>query len=115
MVIYLDTSALLKLYVEEEGRELALAAVEESERVATSTVAYAEARAALARRLREGDFTGEEHREVISDLNEDWRTYDRLGGLEPRRPSRRRSGREACLAGLRLRTFGECSAVRGEV
>lgn len=57
MVLYLDTSALLKLYVEEEERELMLAAVEESERAATSAVAYVEARAGLARRLQEGDFT----------------------------------------------------------
>lgn len=78
MAIYLDTSALLKLYVDEEGRELVLTAVGESERVATSTVAYAEARAGLARRFREGDFTEEEHRGAVSDLDEDWRTYDRL-------------------------------------
>jgi len=51
VVVYLDTSALVKLYIrEEEGVELVREAVKRSERVATSTVAYAEARAGLARK-----------------------------------------------------------------
>jgi uncharacterized protein with PIN domain len=40
---------------EEEGPELVRGAVEEAEWVATSTVAYAEARAALARKEKEGE------------------------------------------------------------
>lgn len=77
MIVYFDTSALVKLYVAEEvGRELAREAVERAERVATSTIAYAETRAALARKLREGILTEEQHREVVSDL--DWMTYARL-------------------------------------
>lgn len=78
MVIYLDTSALLKIYIEEEGRKPVMEAVSTAELVATSTVAYAEARAELARRAREGDFTEEEHRSAVSDLDEDWQAYFRL-------------------------------------
>ena len=78
MVVYLDTSALLKLYVEEEGRDLVMSAVEATGKIATSTVAYAEARSGLARRLREGDFTEDEYQGSVSDLDHDWRTYDRL-------------------------------------
>lgn len=78
MVVYLDTSALLKLYVEEEGRELVREAVKVAERIATSTVAYAEACAGLARRFREGDFTEEEHKRTVKRLGEEWRGYDRL-------------------------------------
>ena len=48
--LYLDTSALVKLYVEEEGRETVFEAVEGADRVATSTVAYAESRAAFDRK-----------------------------------------------------------------
>ncbi len=77
-MIYLDTSALLKLYVEEEGCELVRQAVGVASTVATSTVAYAEARAGLARRFREGDFTDEEHRGAVNDLKGDWPVYDRL-------------------------------------
>ncbi len=78
MVVYLDTSALLKLYVEEEGRELVRGAVRSAEVAATSTVTYAEARAGLARRAREGDFTDEEHGRAVKRLDEEWRGYDRL-------------------------------------
>ena len=78
MILYLDTSALLKLYVREEGRNFVAEAVEVAERVAASTVAYAEARAGLARRWREGDFTEDEYQGSVSDLDQDWRTYDRL-------------------------------------
>lgn len=76
MTLYLDTSALVKLYVEEDdGRELVREAVEGAERVATSTVAYAEARAALARKEREGVLDREQHRQAVSDLDGDWRGY----------------------------------------
>jgi len=78
LVIYLDTSALLKLYVREEGRELVREAVGVADLTATSTVAYAEARAGLARRLREGDFTDEQHRRAFEQLAEEWRNYGRL-------------------------------------
>lgn len=78
MVVYLDTSALLKLYVEEEGSELVREAVGIAELTATSTVAYAEARAGLARRWREDDFTDAEYRGAVEDLDADWITYARL-------------------------------------
>lgn len=83
MTLYLDTSALLKLYIEEEGRELVREAVGTADAVATSTVAYAEARAGLARRFREGDFTEEEHRGAVADLDDDWLAYDRLNVSDP--------------------------------
>ena len=64
--------------MEEEGRELTREAVERAERVATSTVAYVKTRAALARKLREGTFTEEQHQRAVSDLDENWPTYARL-------------------------------------
>lgn len=79
MVVYFDTSALVKLYVlEESGRELVREALKEATRVATSTVAYAEARAGLSRNRREGVFTEEQHRRAVSDLDADWPAYSRL-------------------------------------
>lgn len=78
MAVYLDTSALVKLYAEEEKREIVFEAVDSSEAVATSTVAYAEASAALARRRREGKLDQEEHRRAVERLNREWRTYERL-------------------------------------
>jgi len=72
LILYLDTSALVKLYAEEEGTETVELAVDEAEAVATSVVAYAEARAALARKLREDVFSPEEHSEAVEALGEDW-------------------------------------------
>ena len=62
MILYLDTSSLVKLYVEEPGSPAVHADVEGSELVTTSIVAYTEARAALARRRREGSLTAGDHR-----------------------------------------------------
>lgn len=76
--IYLDTSALVKLYVAEAESEAVHAAVEKAERVATSTVAYAELRAALGRRHRIGDLDENGHRRTIGRLDADWRGFVRL-------------------------------------
>lgn len=78
MAVYLDTSALVKLYAEEEKREIVFEAVDSSEAVATSTVAYAESRAALARRRREGNMHAREYRQAVERLNREWRAYERL-------------------------------------
>ena len=53
MTLYLDTSSLVKLYVAEPGSDTVRKLVDAASVVATSTVAYTETRAALARRRRE--------------------------------------------------------------
>lgn len=82
MILYLDTSALVKIYVEEEGTEAVERAVEEAEWVATSVVAYAEARSALARRERDGALSSEGYREAVASLDEEWETYEGLSVTE---------------------------------
>ncbi len=52
MILYVDTSALVKLYVAEAGTLAVRKAVSEAEAVATVSLAYAEMRAAFARMLR---------------------------------------------------------------
>ncbi|MBA2356155.1 MAG: type II toxin-antitoxin system VapC family toxin [Acidobacteria bacterium] len=54
MTLYLDTSSLLKLYVDEQGSLDVVDLVESADVVATLTLTYTEARSALARRRREG-------------------------------------------------------------
>ncbi len=49
MTVYLDTSSLVKLYVTEAGTDVVEQLVGDASVVATSVVAYAETRAALAR------------------------------------------------------------------
>ena len=76
MILYVDTSAQVKLYVEEAGTLGVVARVEHAEAVATALVTYAEARAALARHRREGGLTGADLRRVVRELDRDWRTYN---------------------------------------
>jgi predicted nucleic acid-binding protein len=54
MILYLDTSALVKLYVKEAFSEVVQAAARSAEACATSRIAYVEFHATLARREREG-------------------------------------------------------------
>ena len=83
MILYLDTSALLKLYVEEPGTPDVVTLVEEAEEVATARVAYAEARAALARHRREGALLAADLRRVVRELDREWGTYNVVDLTDP--------------------------------
>lgn len=61
MILYLHTSALIKLYAEEPGRQEVEISVQEARMVAVSEIGRVEARSALARKEREGSFSSEEH------------------------------------------------------
>jgi predicted nucleic acid-binding protein len=75
MICYLDTSVAVKLYVMEAGTEDAKAAVAASSIIATSRVAYAEAMAAFARKLRMRDIHLKQHRRIVRDFRQDWNRY----------------------------------------
>jgi predicted nucleic acid-binding protein len=75
MVLYLDTSSLVKLYVDEQDSAQVEEWVKSSRVTATSLIAYAEARAAFARRFREKAFSSREYGRLISFFNEDWDNY----------------------------------------
>jgi predicted nucleic acid-binding protein len=75
MIVYLDTSSLVKLYVEEEGADEVRQVLGDAEAVATCAVAYPEARAAFARLRRERHLTPAEHRSVQAALDSDWPQY----------------------------------------
>jgi predicted nucleic acid-binding protein len=70
--LYLDTSALVKLYVEEARSADVAAWTARAARVGTSAVAYAEARAALARRNRDGGLRDEALAGAVRDLDGDF-------------------------------------------
>ncbi len=72
MILYLDTSALVKLYAEEPGREAVENAVREARVAAVSEIGYVEARSALARKEREGSFSTDEHDEAVAQLQQDY-------------------------------------------
>lgn len=75
MKLYLDTSALVKLYVEENGSATVREALATAETVATTSIAYVEACAAFARRRREGLLSRGDYRRTIQDLQSDWDRY----------------------------------------
>ena len=75
MVVYLDTSSLVKLYVEEDESSKIDALVKSSEVTATSLVAYVEARAAFSRRFREKAFTTNEYNLLKEFFDKDWSHY----------------------------------------
>lgn len=54
MRLYLDTSALVKLYVEEAGSSVVRKSVEDADTAATSIVAFVEARAAFVVAVKKG-------------------------------------------------------------
>ncbi len=75
MTLYLDTSSLVKLYVTEAGSDVVRQLVGGANVVATSVVAYAETRAALARLRREGMLTASKLASARSEFKEQWPTY----------------------------------------
>lgn len=72
MIVYLDTSSLIKLYVEEEGSAAVRALVAGATVVATCVLAYPEARSALTRLGRERVLTEIEQARAKGDLDRDW-------------------------------------------
>jgi len=83
MILYLDTSALVKLYVDELGSTAVATRVEHAEAVVTARVTYAEARAALARLRREGGLTVAALRRLVRELDLEWGAYSIVDITEP--------------------------------
>ena len=83
MILYLDTSAIVKLYVTEEGSARVREAVEASDLVATSRVAYAEARAALAMAARLGRISEDERALAVATFRSEWHTFSVVNVTQP--------------------------------
>jgi predicted nucleic acid-binding protein len=75
MIVYLDTSSLVKLYVEEIDSEKIRDYVHNAATVSTSRIAYAEARAAFAKKQKEEEFSLKVLRKIVEDFNRDWESY----------------------------------------
>jgi predicted nucleic acid-binding protein len=72
MIVYLDTSSLVKLYVREAHTALVKKWVEEAEIVATCRIAYPETMSAISRRFRRGDLTKQHYDLLIAKLADEW-------------------------------------------
>jgi predicted nucleic acid-binding protein len=75
VILYLDTSSLVKLYVMEAHSGLARSWAQEAEILATCRVAYPEMISALNRRFRMGDLSRGEYDLLIKAFTGDWRHF----------------------------------------
>ena len=75
MTLYLDTSSLVKLYVDEPDSAAVVALTRAADVVVTSALAYPEARATFARRRRERLMTPGETKSVVAQFDADWTRF----------------------------------------
>lgn len=75
MILYLDASAVVKLYVEEVASARVREAVDQAQAVATSLIAFVEAQAAFGRARQDGRLTRLAYRRVVREFERDWGSY----------------------------------------
>jgi len=75
MILFCDTSALLKLYIVEAGSDVVKARADEAEAVVVCRIAWAEAHAALSRRAREVPQDAPVIAQAKAALTQDWPRY----------------------------------------
>jgi len=78
LILYLDTSAWVKLYVQELGSKELRKYTTKAETLAASVVAYPEARATFARIKAQGISTDAKHLQRLAQLNLDWENLLRI-------------------------------------
>ena len=78
MILYLDTSALVKRYFKEPFSEAVITRWQEAEEIVTSSVAYAEALAAFYRKKRATGFDDVLMENIVADLQADWSGFIRI-------------------------------------
>jgi predicted nucleic acid-binding protein len=78
LILYLETSALVKLFFREAGAEIVVDLVSKADSVVTSQIAYAESCSVLARRRREKRLTDEEFKAAKDHLDRMWPQMDTI-------------------------------------
>ena len=78
MILYLDTSALLKKYFEEVGSNQIISKWRQATGIVTSSVAYAEALASIHRKNREVKFEDDLLKKTIDSFKRDWNSFIRV-------------------------------------
>ena len=79
MIVYADTSALVKLFVTEEGSETTRGVLRQAAVMGTGLLARAELGAALARGARRGLLSEADAKEARRRLEDVWTTWVRIG------------------------------------
>jgi uncharacterized protein len=75
LILYLDTSSLVKLYVTEAHSSLIRAWAEEAEIIATCRVAYPEMMSALNRRFKVGDLGKQDYNVLVKAFSGEWQHF----------------------------------------
>ena len=75
MILDCDTSALIKLYVEEMHSSAVAKAIADADAIATSLLAYPETRATLARAQRDKRLRPSDFRQALAQFQQDWSSY----------------------------------------
>jgi predicted nucleic acid-binding protein len=75
VILFCDTSALVKLYIREEFSDTVHAKANEAMAIAVSRVSWAETMAALARRVRDRPVDAEVIEAVRANLRTDWSSF----------------------------------------
>jgi len=75
VILYLDTSSLLKLYFQEEGTAAVAALTARARTVLSSIIGYVETRSGLVRGRRGGRLTDGEYATAVRAFERDWGTY----------------------------------------
>ncbi len=78
MILYLDTSALVKRYFKEPYSEVVVTKWQEATGIVTSSVAYAEAMASFFRKKRESAIEDARMENIVSSLRADWNSFIRI-------------------------------------
>ncbi len=78
MILYLDTSALVKRYFQESYSEEVLSRWQSAMQIVTSSVAYAEMMASMYRKKREGDLSDTLIKRIVDAFHHDWVSFIRV-------------------------------------
>jgi uncharacterized protein len=78
MILYLDTSALVKRYFKEPQSEGLISKWKEAVEIVTSSVAYAETIASFHRKEIEADINEKETHEIMDAFRRDWQSFIRV-------------------------------------
>lgn len=75
MILYLDTSALVKAYVTENASREVLAAIKKAKIAGSHVIAYVEAHATFSRIKREQKINEKEYHSLKSSFKKDWENF----------------------------------------
>ena len=79
MIVYCDTSALMKLFVEEDFSNAVRKACKAASHVAVSQLAWVEMCAALSLKQRTGQIDAGTSARALAELKDEWNRYQKLG------------------------------------